>query len=332
MQPLVFQPYLRPQIWGGRQLQQRLGKPLPPRGSFGECWEVSAHPHHISRVAEGPLRGAALSDLWREHGRELLGREPKPGEKFPLLVKFLDCRELLSVQVHPDDAAARRLIGDELGKTEAWVVLHAEPQGRIFAGLKPGIGPAELRRHLAAGTVAECLHGFAPRAGDCLLLRAGTVHAVGGGVLLAEVQQSSDATFRLFDWGRVGADGKPRTLHIPQALESIDWAIGPVGPVIPRPLPEPDGAAGGQGAAGEQLAVCPYFELRRYHLAESLSRAPAAGMTIWMVLAGAAELESPSGYTRRFAAGETVLIPAAVPSATWRSCGNAPATVLEARV
>ena len=144
----------------------------------------------------------------------------------------------------------------------------------------------------------------------------------GGGVLLAEVQQSSDATFRLFDWGRVGADGKPRTLHIPQALESIDWTIGPVGPVTPRPLPEPGDAARAQGVAGERLAACPYFELRRYHLAESLSRSPAAGMTIWMVLAGAAELESPSGYARRFTAGETVLIPAAVPSATWRSCGD----------
>src|SRR6478736_2380346 len=115
MQPLVFEPYFRPQIWGGRWLQQRLNKPLPPDGAFGESWEVSAHPHYVSRVAEGPFRGAALSDLWREHGRQLLGRAPGPSEKFPLLVKYLDCREVLSVQVHPDDAAARKLLGDELG-------------------------------------------------------------------------------------------------------------------------------------------------------------------------------------------------------------------------
>src|SRR5438552_3617072 len=125
MQPLVFEPYFRPQIWGGRQLQEQLGKALPPQGTFGESWEISAHPHHVSRVAEGPFRGASLDELWREHGRDILGRAPRPTEKFPLLVKYLDCRELLSVQVHPDDDTARRLIGDELGKTEAWVVVHA---------------------------------------------------------------------------------------------------------------------------------------------------------------------------------------------------------------
>jgi mannose-6-phosphate isomerase len=352
MQPLVFEPYLRPQIWGGRQLQERLGKPLPAEGTFGECWEVSAHPHHVSRVAEGPLRGATLADLWRDRGRDLLGRAPGPGEKFPLLVKFLDCREMLSVQVHPDDATACRLIGDELGKTEAWVVLHAGPQGRIYAGLKPGIDRAALERHLAEGSLAECLHAFEPRAGDCLLLRAGTVHAVGGGVLLAEVQQSSDATFRLFDWGHVGPDGCPRTLHVPQALESIDWTIGPVEPIAGTPLPEGDGGATGhvgeslrdshsrlgeahprdatgQKTSGEQLATCPYFELRRYHVQESLACSPGR-MAIVMLLAGTADLESPGGFTRRFAAGQTALIPAATPSVIWQNRGEGPVVILEA--
>jgi mannose-6-phosphate isomerase len=326
MQPLVFQPYLRPQIWGGRQLQHVLGKPLPPEGLFGECWEVSAHPHHVSQVAEGPLRGAALSELWGEYGGELLGRSLRGGEKFPLLVKFLDCRELLSVQVHPDDATARRLTGDELGKTEAWVVLHAEPGSRIFAGLKPGIGREEFQRHLASGTLGECLHQLSPRPGDCLLLCAGTVHAVGGGVLLAEVQQSSDATFRLFDWGRTGPDGKPRQLHVRQALESIDWTMGPVAPLPGKHLFEP-----GTTAAGEQLAACPYFELRRYRLDDVLGCSPGR-MTIWLLLSGAADLATPGGYTRRFVAGETVLIPAAGPTATWRNCGDRPAALLEVRV
>ncbi len=262
-------------------------------------------------------------------------------------MKFLDCRELLSVQVHPDDATARRLIGDEPGKTEAWVVLAAEPGGRIFAGLNRGIGRRELESHLEAGTLPECLHSFAPQPGDCLLLRAGTVHAVGGGVLLAKVQQSSDATFRLFDWDRAGPDGKPRTLHVPQALESIDWTAGPVGLISGRPLecrppaprtahlPERDdhfagAAASGPGVVGEQLATCRYFELRRYRFAETLSCPPAAQMTIWLLLSGKAELESHGGYRRRFAAGETVLIPAAAGPATWRNQG-APASILEVR-
>jgi mannose-6-phosphate isomerase len=153
-----------------------------------------------------------------------------------------------------------------------------------------------------------------------VFLPAGTVHAVGGGVLLAEVQQSSDATFRLYDWGRAGPDGRPRTLHVPQALESIDWTAGPVSSTC------------GAGVTAEQLVTCPYFELRRYRVGDTLSFSPAAGMTIWMVLAGAAELESSEGYRRPFAAGETVLVPAAAGSATWHNRGGGPATLLEARL
>jgi hypothetical protein len=197
--PLVFEPYFRAQVWGGRRLQERLGKRLPLDGRFGESWEISAHEHHVSRVAEGPLQSTPLSDLWRERGGELVGQGSKIASKFPLLIKYLDCHELLSVQVHPTDELARELIGDESGKTEAWVIIEAEPTARIYAGLRPGVTRDVLQKHLDAGTVAECLHSFVPRAGDCVFLPAGTVHAVGGGVLMAEVQQTSDATFRLFD-------------------------------------------------------------------------------------------------------------------------------------
>jgi len=269
MLPLSFEPFFRPQVWGGRWLADHLGKPLPAEGRFGESWEVSAHPLHVSRVVDGPWRGTTLTELWRDHAAELLGRPVQSGEKFPLLVKLLDCQELLSVQVHPDDPTARSLLGDDFGKTEAWVVLDAAPTARVYAGLRSGIGPDELRRHLAAGTVADCLHQFVPRAGDCLLLRAGTVHAVGGGVRIAEVQQSSDATFRLFDWNRPGPDGQPRTLHIEQSLASIDWTAGPLHPLSPLPLPELP-----SGVHGERLARCPYFELRRYHLTAPLPWPP----------------------------------------------------------
>src|SRR5262249_19325002 len=149
---------------------------------------------------------------------------------FPWLVKYLDARDWLSVQVHPDDEAVRRLWPGEGGKTEAWFVLAAAPESKIYAGLLPGVDEPALRKALATGTVADCLHQFRPRPGDCLFLPAGTVHAVGGGVLLAEVQQTSDATFRLFDWNRVDAQGRPRSLHVEQALACINWRQGPVLP------------------------------------------------------------------------------------------------------
>ena len=321
MDPLIFEPYLRPQIWGGRQLETALHKRLPPAGTFGESWELSAHPHHVSRVAEGPFASAALTQIWTDHAEELTGSR-SPGE-FPLLIKSLDCRVPLSVQVHPDDARAHDLLGEPRGKTEAWVILAAGPDARIWAGLKPGITRADLERHLDAGTVADCLHSFVPRPGDCVYLPAGTVHAVGGGVLIAEVQQSSDATFRLFDWNRPGPDGKPRTLHREQSLASIDWQAGPVDPVRPQRI-----IAAQEGVSHERLVECPYFALSRYTLSGS-ARLTAAGLSIWMMLDGSAELRSKaSGDERRFERGETVLIPASAPSLEWTTDRNAPATLL----
>lgn len=311
-------------IWGGRLLEHRLGKRLPGEGNFGESWELSAHPHHISRVAEGPLTGAALTELWEQHREEIAGNEVCAGVKFPWLIKFLDCRDLLSVQVHPDDAAARDLLGDESGKTEAWVVLHAEPGARIYAGLKPGTTRADLERHLDAGTVVECLHGFAPRAGDCMFLPAGTVHAVGGGVLLAEVQQSSDATFRLFDWNRLGPDGKPRALHREAALRSIVWPAGAVGPISPVALPITSAHT-----AGETLVQCPHFRIDRYRTAGVLAVPYARQMSVWMLIEGEAELHAEQrGYHRRFRSGQTVLLPASSGPLAWEALGGHPATAL----
>src|SRR5207248_4186771 len=161
---------------------------------------------------------------------ELLGPAAAACPTFPWLVKFLDCNDWLSVQVHPPEEAVKRLWPGEGSKTEAWFVLDTAPGSRIYAGLLPGTDAARLRAALKTGTVAECLHQFTPRPGDCVFLPAGTVHAVGGGVLMAEVQQTSDATFRLFDWDRRDAQGKSRTLHVEEALACIDWSRGPVTP------------------------------------------------------------------------------------------------------
>lgn len=228
--PLRFEPFLRPMVWGERALGKRLGKKLPTSEAYGESWEVSDHASHRSVVAEGPWRGWTLRQLMEQHRAALLGPAVDRFETFPWLIKFLDARDWLSVQVHPDAQAVKTLWPGEGSKTEAWFVIDAQPESRIFAGLKPGIGPVQLREAVGEGRVAECLHSFAPQPGDCLFLPAGTVHAVGGGVLMAEIQETSDATFRLFDWNRVDAQGKPRKLHIDEAFASVHWDFGPVEP------------------------------------------------------------------------------------------------------
>lgn len=322
--PLVFEPYFRPQIWGGRRLEDMLNRRLPGPGTFGESWEISAHRHQVTRVAEGPFRGRPLDELWRERGSAICGVAEPPAE-FPLLIKLLDCHELLSIQVHPTDEIANHLLGEPWGKSEAWLVLASEPSGRIYAGLKPGVGPKELERRLDDGTLADCLHAFAPKPGDAIFLRGGTVHAVGGGVLLAEVQQTSDATFRLFDWNRLGPDGKPRELHRRESLASIDWTAGPVEPLRATPLPDI-----ALPTRGEALLRCPFFDLNRYDLGGEMSLPAARPMTIWMVIDGSAELVGGNGYSRRFELGETVLVPHRSTSLAWRPISGR-AGLLEAR-
>lgn len=324
MDPLVCEPYLRPMIWGGRLLEHRLGKRLPAEGNFGESWELSAHPHHASRVAEGLLEGLTLTELWQQRRMEIAGTAVPTGSKFPWLIKFLDCRDLLSVQVHPDDAAARELLGDESGKTEAWVILDAEPGARVYAGFNSGTTRADLERHLDAGTVVECLHSFNPRAGDCVFLPAGTVHAVGGGVLLAEVQQSSDATFRLFDWNRLGSDGQPRPLHREAALKSIDWSAGPVQPATAEPRGEVSA-----GGISETLVRCPYFRVDRHRVVNDFPIPYATQMSVWLLIDGAAELRAGDGdYRRQFGRGQTVLVPASSGPLRWVASGDTPTTAL----
>ncbi len=315
MPPLTFEPYFRPQVWGGRNLATTLGKSLPAEGKFGEAWELSAHPHHVSQVAVGPCAGKSLVDLWETERTSVFGIAARHEPKFPLLVKFLDCHELLSVQVHPNDEQAARLIGDELGKTEAWIILDVAESGRVYAGLKPGVDEAMLTAHLAAGTVDQCLHGFKPAVGDCVFLPAGTVHAVGGGVVMAEVQQSSDATFRLFDWNRPGPDGKPRQLHIEQSLASIDWTAGPVAPR--QPLAE---ALASEHHA-ERLVECPYFQLTRYDGVQSFITADDDSFQIWIGLGGELDYEV-QGVTGRLKFGETMLLPARSAAVNWKPVGR----------
>jgi mannose-6-phosphate isomerase len=302
---LRFRPYLRPMVWGGRRLGEVLGKELPTDEPYGEAWEISDHVSHRSIVASGASAGTSLRELMEHEAAALLGSD---APTFPWLIKYLDACDWLSVQVHPDERTVGQLWPGEGSKTEAWFVLSARPGSRVYAGLLPGVDEAVLRQALAAGTVAECLHSFEPSAGDCLFLPAGTVHAVGGGVLMAEVQQTSDATFRLFDWNRRDARGKSRTLHIEQALACIDWNAGPVHPVRAA-----CGQNEGETAAPvrQSLVRCRYFHLDYVCQQEPFSLG-GGQMQVVMALHGRGRLCSPGGE-ERLAAGATLLLPAALP-------------------
>ena len=232
--PLQFEPIYQYRLWGGRRLADLLTAPLPGDGPIGEAWILSDRDDHPSRVANGPLKGQTIGQLLEQFPEQMMGKLAQRFRRFPLLLKFLDAREMLSVQVHPSDAHTDLLPAGETGKTEAWVVLEAGTESRIYAGLKPGTTADDLRRALTNGTVAEHLACFTPKPGDGVFLPAGTVHALGGDIVVFEVQQNSDVTFRLYDWDHVDAKtGRPRALQVDQALACIDFAEGAVGPVAP---------------------------------------------------------------------------------------------------
>jgi mannose-6-phosphate isomerase len=304
--PLRFHPILRRLIWGGRRLGTVLHKPICDESDYAESWEVSDYHDQVSVVEEGSLAGTTIRELVHSRGGELLGSALLPRDQFPLLVKFIDAHQPLSVQVHPNDDLGRRLAGDN-GKTETWVIIDAEPGSVIYAGLKAGVGRDELLKAIESGTVEPLLHRIEPRRGDSILIEAGTVHAIGAGVLLAEIQEMSDTTFRVYDWGRVGADGKPRTLHIERAMQSIDFERGPVEPI--RPEREP--IAG--GGARERLSRSAYFALERLKLGGPTGVGTSNRFTILMGLGGTAEIRSGRDRTR-LDFGQTVLLPAAVGS------------------
>ena len=298
-------------VWGGRRLGEVLGKSLPDDSAYGEAWEISDHPSHSSSVSCGPHKGQTLRHLMEHHSAALLGEAAPRYRRFPWLVKLLDAWDWLSVQVHPNDADVERLWPGEGGKTEAWFVLAATPESRIYAGLLPGVEEKDLRTALRQGTVGECLHQFSPRAGDCVFLPAGTVHAVGGGVLMAEVQQTSDATFRLFDWNRRDAQGRVRQLHLEEALACIDWKSGPVHPIHAEKYP---GGARSPFVFRQRLAQCPYFTLEYLRFNEAFSL-DGGVLQVLMVLHGRGRLEG-GAEEQLLLPGDTLLLPAALDTLT----------------
>jgi mannose-6-phosphate isomerase len=257
--PLCFEPIYQYRLWGGRRLAELLSAPLPSDGPIGEAWVLSDRDDHQSRVANGPLKGRTLGDVIGQFREPLMGKLSAGLRRFPLLLKFLDAHQMLSVQVHPSDAHPDLIPAGETSKTEGWVVIEAGKESTIYAGLQPGTTASELRQALSGKTIADYLVRISPKPGDAIFIPAGTVHTLGGDVVVFEIQQNSDVTFRLYDWGHVDAKtGQPRPLQIDQALASIDFAQNTEGLVLPLiEITTP--------VVRERLFNCDQFSLWRLH-------------------------------------------------------------------
>ncbi|MFM8273163.1 MAG: type I phosphomannose isomerase catalytic subunit [Gemmata sp.] len=310
--PLRFDPIFTANLWGGRRLPAYLNRPAPHADPIGEAWVLSDVDGSPSRVAAGPLAGLTLRDLLAADPARVLGAAKAPQGRFPLLLKFLDARHELSVQVHPNDARAALLGPGKFGKTEAWVVLERDSAtSKLYAGFTEGVCAADFRAALANKTAPRTLHSFTPEPGDCVFLEAGTVHAIGANLLLFEVQQTSDITYRLYDWDRVDAKtGRPRQLHIDEGLACADFGRGPCRAVAP-PLVVAD------GVRREALVSCGHFTLDRLTGAGPFRVGAPGECRAVVCVGGTGELEW-AGSRWPLSAGDVYLLPAEVGGAVAR--------------
>ncbi len=300
--PLTFEPIFQERLWGGRSIETLYRKRLPANLPIGESWEISDRPGNVSVLSRGPLAGRDLHWLVEHHSEELLGAARPVNGRFPLLVKILDARETLSLQVHPPPTAAARLGGEP--KTEMWFVAHAEPGAELFAGLRRGVSRREFEEKLISGGVAECFHRIKVKKGDAMFVPSGRVHGIGAGCVIFEIQQNSDTTYRVFDWNRVGPDGQTRQLHIPQSLESIDFDDFEPGLI-------PHGATTGAGSQLRPLVDHPLFAVEARQLAGG-QRTELLGESarIIGVVKGRLQVEDEA-HPAWLEAGQFCLIPAA---------------------
>jgi mannose-6-phosphate isomerase len=322
--PLLFEPVLKDYVWGGRNLEN-LGRQLPPTGVIAESWEIAGHKDGTTRVANGRYTGLLLTELQEKLGLGLIGTRSAWAQergKFPLLVKLLDANRPLSVQVHPQDAYALANEGNELGKTEMWLVLQAEPDAEVILGVVSKISPEMFRAAIDNGNLDPHLHRLSVKAGDHICVPAGSLHAIMGGLLIAEIQQNSNTTYRVYDWNRMGADGQPRPLHVDKALDVINFEQ--VAPQICAP--EPIGSE--NGVRRSLLCQTDYFVTERVELAAGATfQGNCTGETleIWGVMAGEMTVNGLALTAVQF-----VLLPAAL--GEFAVTAVSPATLLRSYV
>ena len=287
--PLQFKPIFQERIWGGRNLAALFGKRLPANRRIGESWEIVDRPEAQSIVREGPLSGRSFHDLWVNFREELFGKIPD-GPRFPLLIKLLDAQEKLSLQVHPPQEIAESLGGE--AKTEFWYIAAAEPNAEIFVGLRKSMTRDQFEDALHSGAVTDCVHAIRMKSGAAMFLPSGRFHAIGAGNLVVEVQQNSDTTYRIFDWNRVDDQGKPRQLHVDQALQCIDF-----NDVAPKPIT----------LSGELLVRHQLFEVQKWNLKSARDIAPLGQFAIVLCLTGALQSAGVD-----FTPGDFFLVPASL--------------------
>jgi mannose-6-phosphate isomerase len=317
--PLRFAPIYQYRLWGGRELTKWFKTPLPGDDPIGEAWVLSDRNDHASTVAEGALKGRTIAQLIEQAPEPMLGKYFRHFSRFPLLLKFLDVQEMLSVQVHPSDSESDLIPKGETGKTEAWVVLEAKSGSLVYAGLKPGVTPGNLRV-LSMQTVNDCLSNFPPSRGQAIVIDAGTVHSVGKGVVLFEIQENSDVTFRLYDWDHIDPKSrKRRPLQLDQALACVDFAQGQIRPV--EPVME-----SGQPVRRERLFDCSHFKLWRVQSAVPFTVGAADAPRVLVCLEGLGSVEH-IGETYAVEKGAVMLLPASVGVCRFEPTGGV--TILE---
>ncbi len=300
--PLKFQPILKDKIWGGQKLQQLLNKPTTSTEA-GESWEISDVEGDTSVVANGPLKGSSLKALLESYASDLLGEKNfrQFGTKFPLLIKFIDAKQDLSVQLHPNDQLAKER-HNSFGKTEMWYVVQADPESNLIVGFNQDMPQELYLKHLEAKTLQSILNFDAVKPGDTYFIEVGRIHAIGAGVLLAEIQQTSDITYRVYDWDRVDSEGKERELHNDIALEAFDFEM-PDNFRVKYSL---------DSNTSTELVSCPYFTTNVLEVNAPLQKENNHdSFMIYMCVEGAASLEVDGAVTE-FSMGETVLVPACI--------------------
>lgn len=293
---LRFAPIYQTRVWGGRVLESRFGRTLPDNENpYGESWEISAREEADSIVQGGPLSGKTLRGLWGDADLKpsLFGANAPQGERFPLLCKILDAKDKLSIQVHPPASVAGELGGEP--KTEVWYIAHAEPGAELYVGVEPGVDEESFRISLEEGTAENAVHAIPVVTGQHIFIPSGRLHAIGAGLLIYEIQQNSDTTYRVYDWNRIGLDGKPRDLHIEESLRCIDFT---------------DVAPGMDSPDGTLLCECEHFRLERHVLGgeDSVAEVTDGRFAILTVVGG--KLTSGEGV---FEEGDFFIIPAGAP-------------------